>query len=48
MEWYQLEESERIKEIYSKFTINDFWQWWSSGNIQLMEIITNKVVRLIL
>jgi len=36
--WYELSEQERIKQIYSKFTIKDFFKWWSEENNQFMEI----------
>lgn len=38
--WYQLDEKERIKEIYSKYTIKDFWDWWSDDKSLWMEIRT--------
>jgi len=38
MEWYEYNEEERIKNVYSKYTIEDFWNWWSSFNNQVMEV----------
>ena len=36
--WYEMNESERIKKIYSKFTIKKFWDWWSDNQYRVMEI----------
>jgi len=38
MEWYKFDEEERIKQVYSKFTIQQFWNWWSGGENKVMEI----------
>lgn len=40
VEWYELEESDRVKKVYSKFKINDFWNWWSDGQPLWMEVRT--------
>ena len=37
-EWFQLSESERIKNIYSKTSIEEFWDWWSDGENKFMEV----------
>jgi len=31
-EWFELTEQDRITTFYSKYTIQDFWLWWSDGN----------------
>lgn len=36
--WFEMDEEQRIKEVYSKFTIHDFWEWWSDGTKSVMEI----------
>lgn len=38
MEWYELEEEERIKQVYSKYKLEDFWKWWSGGQNKVMEV----------
>jgi len=38
MQWYEYTEGERIKNVFSKYTIKDFWNWWSKNNYQYMEI----------
>jgi len=38
MEWYEMSEEEKVKNIYSKFTIKDFWNWWSDGESKVMEV----------
>lgn len=38
MEWWELDEGERIKQVYSKYTLQDFWEWWSDKQPQWMEI----------
>jgi len=37
-EWYRLEENERIKEIYTKYSIKDFWDWWLGKETKVMEV----------
>jgi len=37
-EWYELEEDERVKKVYAKYTLADFWKWWSRGQPATMEI----------
>ena len=38
-----MDEKERVKNVYSKFTIRDFWSWWSNNGSRVMEIrIKNK------
>jgi hypothetical protein len=37
-EWFELNENERIKTIYSKYKLKDFWDWWSKGSNMLMEV----------
>jgi len=36
--WYDMSEEERIKNVYSKYTIKDFWNWWSGGESKVMEV----------
>ena len=36
--WFELDEKERISEFYSKYAINDFWNWWSKGEDIFMEV----------
>ena len=36
--WYNLSEDDRIKKIYSQFTIKDFWGWWSNNEQKYMEV----------
>jgi len=38
MNWYELDEGERIKQVYSKYTIQQFWEWWSDNSNQFMEV----------
>jgi hypothetical protein len=37
VEWFDYTEEERIKNIFTKFTIKDFWEWWSEGG-RVMEV----------
>ena len=42
MEWYEYNEEDRIKNVYSKYTIQNFFEWWQNGTNNIMEIrITN-------
>jgi hypothetical protein len=36
--WFEIEENERIKQTYSQYTIQDFWDWWSDGQNVYMEV----------
>jgi hypothetical protein len=36
--WYEYSEPDRIKEVYGKFTIQDFWDWWTGGSYKVMEV----------
>jgi len=38
MNWFDLNEEERIKQVYSKYTIKDFWDYWSDNNNVYMEV----------
>jgi len=38
MNWYELEEGDRIKQFYSKYSIQEFWDWWSGGDSKVMEV----------
>lgn len=38
MTWYSLSQTEKVNTVYSKFTIKQFWDWWSNGNTLYMEI----------
>ena len=36
--WYEMKEKERIKKVYCKYTIMDFWKWWREGQNKIMEV----------
>lgn len=36
--WYKLEEDVRIKEVYSKYSLQDFWDWWCGDEKKVMEV----------
>jgi len=38
MKWYELDEGERIKQVFSKYSIADFWDWWSDKQEIFMEV----------
>lgn len=38
MKWYELNEEDKIKNVYSKYKIKDFWDWWSNGEQKVMEV----------
>lgn len=38
MKWYEMNEEERVKNVYSKYTIKDFWKWWSDDQYYFMEV----------
>jgi hypothetical protein len=38
MEWYSLSVEDRIKEVYSKFNISDFFKWWQGDSGKYMEV----------
>lgn len=38
MQWFNLIEDEKVKKIYSKYTIEDFWNWWSDKEEKYMEV----------
>lgn len=38
MKWYELSEEQRIKEVFSKHTIKNFWDWWTNGKDKTMEV----------
>ena len=38
MEWFEHNQDDRIKEVFSKFTIKDFWDWWCNDNPKVMEV----------
>ena len=38
MNWYNLDEKNRIKEYYSKYSIKNFWDWWANGENRVMEV----------
>lgn len=38
VEWYELDEEERIKQVYTKYTIKDFLEWWQNKSSNVMEI----------
>jgi len=37
-QWYEYEEDERVKNVYSKTTLQEFWDWWSDKENKVMEI----------
>jgi hypothetical protein len=42
--WYELDEKERIK-LFAKYTIKDFWEWWTNNEPRVMEIrITDYIL----
>ena len=36
--WYDLDEAERIKQVYAKYTIKEFWDFWSDSKPRTMEV----------
>jgi len=36
--WYDLDEKECIKQVYSKYTIKEFWDFWSDKKLRHMEV----------
>lgn len=38
VKWYDLSEKERISQIFSKFSIKDFYDWWSDESNSYMEV----------
>ena len=38
MEWHNLSEADKVKEVYSKFSLEGFWNFWSDGKPRVMEI----------
>jgi hypothetical protein len=40
MEWWQLDEEQRIKQVYTKYKLKDFWNWWSDNSNEWMEVRT--------
>jgi len=46
MKWYELTEEDRIKKIYSKYSIKQFWNWWDCGamEVRINDFNTIKVV----
>jgi len=40
MKWYEFEEQDRIKKVYSKYKLKEFWDFWSDGHQIWMEIRT--------
>lgn len=37
-EWYSMSEENRIKNVYSKYTIQQFFEWWSNNEKRIMEV----------
>lgn len=37
-QWYEYKEDERVKEIYSKYSLKQFWDWWNDDCKRVMEI----------
>ena len=44
VEWHELTEEQRIKEVYSKYTIKDFWNWWE-GSVMEVRIMDWKLIK---
>jgi hypothetical protein len=38
VEWYEFNEEERIKQVYTKYTIKDFLDWWQNSTSNIMEV----------
>ena len=38
MEWYEYDEKDRINNIFAKYTISDFYNWWSKNRNYVMEV----------
>jgi len=38
MKWYEYDEEQRIKNVFSKHSIKNFWDWWSDGKERYMEV----------
>ena len=36
--WYDLTEAERVKQVYSKHSIADYWNWWNSNEPKVIEV----------
>lgn len=36
--WYEMDIKERCKKVYEKTSIKEFWEWWSDGGNEYMEI----------
>lgn len=37
-DWFDLSDVDKTKHIYSKYSIQDFWDWWTDGNDLVMEV----------
>jgi hypothetical protein len=44
--WFDLNEEQKVKEVYSKYSIADFWNWWTDGDDQVMEVRIKDYPRL--
>jgi len=42
MKWYELDDKERFNKIYKKYSIKDFFDWWSDSDDEYMEIRFQK------
>ena len=38
MEWYEYNEQERIKNVFSKYSLKSFWDWWTNDEYRVMEV----------
>src|SRR6056297_2747742 len=36
--WYEYDNNDRVKNVYSKYTIKQFWDWWSDNDNEFMEV----------
>ncbi len=44
IKWYELDEKDRINKVFTKYTIQDFWDWWSNKEQKIMEVRITDVV----
>jgi len=36
--WYEYDTNERVKKVYTKYTLKQFWDWWTDKQKQTMEV----------
>jgi hypothetical protein len=37
-DWYRLDEGQRITDVYCKYSVKDFWEWWLGDETKVMEV----------